>query len=346
MAEYKLFVCNIGKSMTSQDLQAHFAQFGEVTDSNVVLDKMTGQAKGFGFISYRFQEQAQAAIDALHEKFTFPGNEKPVIVRFKDERLNPNANPASLGIQSGGMGMPYGYPPAPPHVGAGESYKLFVCHLPKAMTIEELRAVFVPFGEIAECNIVKDKDTGEGKGYGFVAFRHASQAQAAIMSLHEKRTFPGNEKPVIVRFKDENKFPAQPPMGYMGQPYYPPMMPNPMDPYGMAPQPYQYYPTAYPPAAPVQQRPQIEGPPGANLFVCYLPMEMMDEQLAAIFGQYGNLLTCKIHRDHSGLSKGYGWVNYDNPQAAANAMTSLNGLQVGMKRIRVQIHSKERTKPY
>lgn len=198
MSEYKLFVCNIGKAMTSAELQAHFAAYGEVTDSNVVLDKVTGQPKGFGFIAYRFQEQAQAAIDALHEKFTFPGNEKAVIVRFKDERLNPHANPAALGTPVGGL--PFGYPPAPPHIGAGENYKLFVCHLPKGMTIEELRAVFVPFGEVAECNIVKDKDTGEGKGYGFVAFRHASQAQAAIMSLHEKRTFPGNEKPVCFGF--------------------------------------------------------------------------------------------------------------------------------------------------
>lgn len=63
----KLFVGGIPWAATDTDLQELFAAHGEVTSANIVMDKFTGKSRGFGFVEMATDEQAQAAIDALHE---------------------------------------------------------------------------------------------------------------------------------------------------------------------------------------------------------------------------------------------------------------------------------------
>jgi RNA recognition motif-containing protein len=62
MAE-KLYVGNLPFSVTSDNLQALFAQHGEVHSVNIITDRDTGCPRGFGFIE---MENAQEAIDALN----------------------------------------------------------------------------------------------------------------------------------------------------------------------------------------------------------------------------------------------------------------------------------------
>ena len=62
MAE-KLYVGNLPFSVTSDNLQALFAQHGEVHSVNIITDRDTGRPRGFGFIE---MENSQAAIDALN----------------------------------------------------------------------------------------------------------------------------------------------------------------------------------------------------------------------------------------------------------------------------------------
>ena len=59
----KLYVGNLPFSVTSDNLQALFAQHGEVHSVNLITDRDTGRPRGFGFIE---MENAQAAIDALN----------------------------------------------------------------------------------------------------------------------------------------------------------------------------------------------------------------------------------------------------------------------------------------
>lgn len=54
---------------TSEDgLREVFAQYGEVVSVNVITDRVTGRAKGFGFVEMATEEAAQAAITALNAK--------------------------------------------------------------------------------------------------------------------------------------------------------------------------------------------------------------------------------------------------------------------------------------
>lgn len=63
----KLFVGGIPWKATDDELAALFAPFGEVKSANIVMDKLTGRSRGFGFVEMATDEEAKAAIDALHE---------------------------------------------------------------------------------------------------------------------------------------------------------------------------------------------------------------------------------------------------------------------------------------
>jgi RNA recognition motif-containing protein len=61
----KLFVGGIAWAASDQDLKDLFAQYGEVTSANIIMDKFTGKSRGFGFVEMVTDEAAQAAIAAL-----------------------------------------------------------------------------------------------------------------------------------------------------------------------------------------------------------------------------------------------------------------------------------------
>jgi cold-inducible RNA-binding protein len=62
----KLFVGNLSFQTTENDLQDAFAAFGSVTETNLMMDRMTGRPRGFGFVTMATAEEAQAAIAGLH----------------------------------------------------------------------------------------------------------------------------------------------------------------------------------------------------------------------------------------------------------------------------------------
>jgi RNA recognition motif-containing protein len=64
----KLFVGNLSYNVTENDLQDLFAQYGSVTEANLMLDRMSGRSRGFAFVSMESKEAADAAIEALNGK--------------------------------------------------------------------------------------------------------------------------------------------------------------------------------------------------------------------------------------------------------------------------------------
>ncbi|XP_018099268.1 ELAV-like protein 2 isoform X4 [Xenopus laevis] len=74
-----------------------------------------------------------------------------------------------------------------------------------------------------------------------------------------------------------------------------------------------------------------------NLIVNYLPQNMTQEELKSLFGSIGEIESCKLVRDKitEGQSLGYGFVNYIDPKDAEKAISTLNGLRLQTKTIKV-----------
>ena len=62
----KLFVGNLSYSVTENDLQDLFAQYGNVAEVNLMMDRMTGRPRGFAFVTMDSKEAAEAASSALN----------------------------------------------------------------------------------------------------------------------------------------------------------------------------------------------------------------------------------------------------------------------------------------
>lgn len=63
-----IYVGNLSYSVTDEDLNELFGEFGEVTRASVISDRESGRSKGFGFVEMSSDDAARQAIDALNGK--------------------------------------------------------------------------------------------------------------------------------------------------------------------------------------------------------------------------------------------------------------------------------------
>jgi cold-inducible RNA-binding protein len=63
----KLFVGNLSYSTGDAELRAAFEPHGRVVAAEVVMDRLTGQSRGFGFVEFGTPEEANGAVGVMHE---------------------------------------------------------------------------------------------------------------------------------------------------------------------------------------------------------------------------------------------------------------------------------------
>ncbi|KAF6023572.1 hypothetical protein EB796_018121 [Bugula neritina] len=62
---------------------------------------------------------------------------------------------------------------------------LIINYLPQNMTQEEIRSLFSNVGEVESCKLIRDKQTGQSLGYGFVNYKSPDDAEKAIKTLNQ-----------------------------------------------------------------------------------------------------------------------------------------------------------------
>ena len=88
-----IYVGNLAREVTEDDLRQAFEAFGQVESATVIKDKYSGESRGFGFVEMPTKAEAETAINDLN------GNE------LKGRTLNVNqARPRSEGGRGGGGG--------------------------------------------------------------------------------------------------------------------------------------------------------------------------------------------------------------------------------------------------
>lgn len=86
MNENRLFVGNLSYQTADNDLQDYFSQAGAVISVNIMLDKVTGKSRGFGFVEFATAAEAQKAVEQFHGK-EFQGRTLTVnVARAREER--------------------------------------------------------------------------------------------------------------------------------------------------------------------------------------------------------------------------------------------------------------------
>jgi cold-inducible RNA-binding protein len=62
----KLFIGNLSFQATNADLEDLFRQVGTVTSATIIMDKMTGKSRGFGFVEMTTNQEAQQAVQRFN----------------------------------------------------------------------------------------------------------------------------------------------------------------------------------------------------------------------------------------------------------------------------------------
>ncbi|XP_069081524.1 RNA-binding protein 45 isoform X2 [Pleurodeles waltl] len=146
----------ISKS-TSEDVIRHrFSEFGDIQDIWVVKDKHTKESKGIAFVKFAKSSQACRAMEEMHGQ-CLTDNTKPIKVFIAQSRSSGS------------------------HRDVEDEHltRIFVM-IPKSYSEEDVKDRFRAFGDIEYCSIIKNKNTGESKGLGYVRFLKPSQAALAI----------------------------------------------------------------------------------------------------------------------------------------------------------------------
>ena len=89
----KLYVGNLAYSVSNGDLEQLFAQAGQVQSATVIMDKFSGQSKGFGFVEMGTADEASKAIAQFNDS------------ELKGRNIKVNeARPRESGFGGGGGG--------------------------------------------------------------------------------------------------------------------------------------------------------------------------------------------------------------------------------------------------
>jgi len=82
----RLYVGNLPFSVSSEDLEQMFSEYGEVTSSQLIADRDTGRSRGFGFVELADDEAGQKAIDEMDGKDSGGRRLTVNVAREREER--------------------------------------------------------------------------------------------------------------------------------------------------------------------------------------------------------------------------------------------------------------------
>lgn len=81
-----IYVGNLAYAATEDDIRSAFAEFGTVSSVNLIIDKFSGQSKGFGFVEMPDNSEADQAIKALNDRALKGRNMKVNQARPREDR--------------------------------------------------------------------------------------------------------------------------------------------------------------------------------------------------------------------------------------------------------------------
>ncbi|XP_043519188.1 CUGBP Elav-like family member 4 isoform X11 [Frieseomelitta varia] len=338
----KLFVGMLSKQQTEDDVRQLFTAFGTIEECTI-LRGPDGSSRGCAFVKLSSHQEALAAINTLHGSQTMPGASSSLVVKFADTEKERQLR--RMQQMAGNMSLlnPFVFN----QFGAYGAYAQQQAALMAAATaqgtyINPMAALaHVSAGQLPHAlngmpNPVVPPTSGLLVGTGT-----GQPVNGAIPSL---------PSPTMPNFNMAAQTPNGQPAGSDPGVYtngIPQTYPGPQGlPNGEA---ALQHAAAYPGMQPYPGVGcSISGPEGCNLFIYHLPQEFGDGELMQMFIPFGNVISSKVFIDRAtNQSKCFGFVSFDNPASAQTAIQAMNGFQIGMKRLKVQLkRPKDASRPY
>ncbi|XP_026543230.1 CUGBP Elav-like family member 6 isoform X22 [Notechis scutatus] len=304
----KLFVGMLGKQQSEDDVRRLFEPFGQIEECTI-LRGPDGASKGCAFVKYGSHAEAQAAISTLHGSQTMPGASSSLVVKFAD--TDKERTLRRMHQMAGQLGI---FNPMTIQFGAYGAYTQAIMQQQAALMAAAQGSCLNPMAAIAAAQMQQ-----------MAAFNVSGLVAAPMTPSSGTSTPPGISTapvPSIATPIGVNGFSPLPPQTN-GQPAsetiytngihpYPAQSPTVADPLQQAYAGMQHYAAAAYPAA-------------------YAPISQAFPQQTPIIPQ----------------QQREGFVSFDNPTSAQAAIQAMNGFQIGMKRLKVQLkRPKDANRPY
>ncbi|XP_026504319.1 CUGBP Elav-like family member 6 isoform X45 [Terrapene carolina triunguis] len=304
----KLFVGMLGKQQSEDDVRRLFEPFGQIEECTI-LRGPDGASKGCAFVKYGSHGEAQAAINSLHGSQTMPGASSSLVVKFAD--TDKERTLRRMHQMAGQLGI---FNPMTIQFGAYGAYTQAIMQQQAALMAAAQGTCLNPMAAIAAAQMQQ-----------MAAFNVSGLVAAPMTPSSGTSTPPGISTapvPSIATPIGVNGFSPLPPQTN-GQPASETIYTN-----GIHPYPAQS-PTV---ADPLQQAyAGMQHYAGPAYPAAYAPISQAFPQQAPIIPQ----------------QQREGFVSFDNPTSAQAAIQAMNGFQIGMKRLKVQLkRPKDANRPY
>ncbi|XP_048038920.1 CUGBP Elav-like family member 5a isoform X11 [Megalobrama amblycephala] len=356
----KLFVGMLNKQQTEEDVYRLFEPYG-VIEECTVLRGPDGNSKGCAFVKFSTHAEAQSAISALHGSQTMPGASSSLVVKFADtdkERTIRRMQQmvGQFGIFNPAIALPFSTYSTYAHALMQQQAALMAAshggylapsvafpttqiHQMGALNINSLPPTpMTPVSGLSSppANITTSAVPSIVTPIvnGFTSIPHQPNGHPAVEAVYTNGLPPySTQSPTAADTLQQ---------AFTGVQQYTAIYPaTTLTPIGQSlPQPQQVIQQ--------QQQREGEGPEGCNLFIYHLPQEFGDNELMQMFLPFGTVISSKVFMDRAtNQSKCFGFVSFDNPASAQAAIQAMNGFQIGMKRLKVQLkRPKDASRPY
>ncbi|CAJ1054594.1 CUGBP Elav-like family member 2 isoform X30 [Chaetodon auriga] len=334
----KLFIGMVSKKCNENDIRVMFSAFGQIEECRI-LRGPDGLSRGCAFVTFSTRAMAQNAIKAMHQSQTMEGCSSPIVVKFadtqKDKEQRRLQQQLAQQMQQLNSATTWGS-----LTGLGGLTPQYLALLQQATSSGNLGA----FSGIQQMAAGTTASSNAGAMNSLTSLGTLQGLAGATVGLNNINALAGSINSMAAL------------NGGLGGAGLTNGTAGTMDALTQAYSGIQQYaaaalPTLYSQSLLQQQGAagsQKEGPEGANLFIYHLPQEFGDQDILQMFMPFGNVVSAKVFIDkQTNLSKCFGFVSYDNPVSAQAAIQAMNGFQIGMKRLKVQLkRSKNDSKPY
>ncbi|KAK6726478.1 hypothetical protein RB195_004667 [Necator americanus] len=343
----KLFVGMLSKHQSEDEVRALFAPFGALEEVTV-LRGADGASKGCAFVKFKNALDAQMAITALHGSQTMAGASSSLVVKYADtEKERQVRRMQQMAAQMGLLN-----PVLVNQVGAQYSAAYQQILQQQALAnaaAAQTSAAYMPLVQHpALMQMPSATPLLTHQGLAQITLAGSQMAMPGIPAQHHFQTL---QALAAQQQHVQPEFQCSPPSSTNGDAAfaisnagYPIIS---MDQHNNVA--LQQLAQLHQQAAvmPLVTPKEVLGPEGCNLFIYHLPQEFGDAELIQMFAPFGNVISAKVFVDRAtNQSKCFGFVSYDSLAASQAAIAAMNGFQIGMKRLKVQLKRPRQDRPY